>query len=50
MGVKLDDKTIKAIEEIISKRNDAIVSVRKDGIVVAEQKTKVILRSNQSRG
>lgn len=49
MGVKLDDKAIKAIEEIISKRNDAIVSVRKDGVVVAEQKTKVIFRSNQSR-
>lgn len=49
MGVKLDDKAIKAIEEIISKRNDAVVSVRKDGVVVAEQKTKVIFRSNQSR-
>lgn len=48
--VKLDDKAIKAIEEIIAKKGDAVVSVRKDGIVIAEQKTKVIFRSDQSRG
>ena len=48
--VKLDDKAIKAIEAIIAKKGDAVVSVRKDGIVIAEQKTKVIFRSDQSRG
>lgn len=49
MGVKLDDKAVRAIEEILAKKNEAIVSIRKDGIVVAEQKTKVIFRSSQSR-
>lgn len=39
--IRIDERVKEAIEKILNSRKDALVSVRKDGIVVAEHHTKI---------
>jgi len=46
--VKIDERTKAAIEEILSRRKDAIISVRKGEIVIYERTDKLKYRTTQS--
>jgi len=48
-AVELNKAAIKAIEEIISRKKDAVVYCNKNGVVVAEQNTKIAYRTEPSR-
>lgn len=47
--VKIDERTKAAIEEILSRKKRAIVTLEKTGIVIREQADKIIYRTNQNR-
>lgn len=47
--VELNKAAIEAIEEIISRKKDAVVYCNKDGIVVAEQNIKIAYRTEPRR-
>ena len=49
MIVKIDERTKAAIEEILSRKKRAIVTLEKTGIVIREQSDKIIYRTNQNR-
>lgn len=48
--VKIDERTKAAIEEILSRRKDAIISVTKDKIVVMERSVKTKHSANLNGG
>lgn len=42
MIVKFDDKTMKAIDDILRRGNDVIIRKRKDSFIILEEQKKVI--------
>lgn len=42
MIVKFDDKTLKVINDILHRGNDAVIRRRKDGFIILEDQKKVI--------
>ncbi len=49
VSVELNKNAIAAIEEIISRKKDAIVYCNKDGVVVAEQNIKTTYRTEPKK-
>lgn len=45
----LDRDSIRHIEAIVGRGNDALVQMRKDGIVVIEQKKQVVYKSDKNK-
>lgn len=46
--VKIDERTKAAIEEILSRRKDVVISVRKGEVVIYERTEKMKYRTTQS--
>ncbi len=50
MAVKIDDKVIAAVEEILKRGNDAVIRRKGDSVVVLEEKRKIIYNPSSNRG
>ncbi len=45
----LDNDVVRHIEAIVGRGNDALVQMRKDGIVVIEQKKQVVYKADKNK-
>ena len=49
MDVKLNQEAIEHIEKVLSKGNDVLVQMRKDGAVIQEQQKKIVYRTSNNK-
>lgn len=49
MQVKLDDKVKEAVEAILQRGNDAVIRRKGDGVIVLEEKRKIIYNPSLKR-
>ena len=50
MAIKLDENVRMAIEAILKRGNDAVVRKKGDGVIVLEEKRKIVYSPSPNRG
>ena len=50
MAVKIDIQVIAAVEEILKRGNDAVIRRKGDGVIVLEEKRKIVYKPLSDRG